>query len=367
MNQAYIRPPLEISIVVPTFNEKGNVEKLIDGVKSALQGVSWELIFVDDDSPDGTANIIWKVSNVDARVRCLRRVGRRGLSSACVEGMLSTGAPLMAVMDADLQHDPALLMVMLEKMRRGNADIILASRYITGGGVGEWDQGRLRISQFATRLAKMITKQDISDPMSGFFMIRRNSFEQALPTLSAIGFKILLDLVASSPKGLRVEEVPFLFGQRLHGESKLSAKVAWDFGLMLIEKFFGRLIPARFISFGIVGGIGSLLHLSILAVVFKGLNFSFSTGQAIGVTITMVFNYTFNNLITYSDRTLRGFDWYKGLLSFTLICLIGMIANVGMATFLYDHQTHWGGAALAGILVGSVWNFVVTSKFTWRS
>ena len=359
--------PLELSIVVPTFCESDNVAPLVRLVDDALQGIGWEIIFVDDDSSDGTAQRVWEMARTDARVRCLRRVGRRGLSTACVEGLLSTGAPYLAVMDADLQHDPKLLPQMLDKLRQDTADLVLASRYMPGGGVGDWDTDRVRISSLATRLASLITRQAVSDPMSGYFMLRRESFEAALPRLTSIGFKILLDIISSSPTPLRLAEVPLQFGQRLHGESKLSPRVAWEFGLLIADKFFAQRVPVRFISFAFVGLVGALLHLITMVLLFKGLDSSFTFGQGVGALVAMVFNYTFNNLVTYGDRTLRGWAWWRGLVSFMVICSFGMLANVGVATILFDHKTVWGIAAVAGMVIGSVWNFAVSSRYTWRA
>jgi dolichol-phosphate mannosyltransferase len=358
--------PLELSIVVPTYCEHDNVAPLVGLLQKALPDVGWEVIFVDDNSSDGTSARAWELARTDRRIRCLRRVGRRGLSSACIEGMLSSGAPYLAVMDADLQHDPALLSEMLKRLKQGSADLVLASRYMPGGSVGDWATDRVRISSVATRLASLVTRQPVSDPMSGYFMLTRESFEAALPRLTCIGFKILLDIIASSPVPLRLAEVPLRFGKRVHGQSKLSPGVAWEFVLLLADKFLAQRVPVRFISFAFVGAVGALLHLATLVLVFKGLGASFAFGQGAGVAMAMVFNYSFNNLVTYGDRSLRGWAWWRGLVSFMAICSVGMLANVGVATVLFDQQTAWGLAAVAGMIVGSVWNFAVTSRYTWR-
>ena len=359
--------PLELSIVVPTYCEHDNVAPLVALVESALVGVGWELIFVDDNSTDDTAGRVWNMARTDCRIRCLRRVGRRGLSSACIEGMLSTGATYLAVMDADLQHDPALLPAMLATLRQGHADLVLASRYMPGGSVGVWSSDRAHISSMATRLAFLVTRQPVSDPMSGYFMLRRASFERALPRLTSIGFKILLDIIASSPTPLRLVEVPLQFGKRLHGASKLSPGVAWEFGLLIADKFLGQRLPVRFISFAFVGSVGAMLHLLTLVTLFKGWHLPFALGQGAGVLVAMIFNYTFNNLITYGDRTLRAGAWWRGLTTFMAICSFGMLANVGVATLLFNQHTVWGVASIAGMVVGSVWNFSVSSKYTWRA
>ena len=359
--------PIELSIVVPTFCEHDNIAPLVEWVRKALPGVAWEMVFVDDNSDDGTFRRVWEISRTDRRVRCLRRVGRRGLSSACIEGMLSSGAPYFAVMDADLQHDPALLAQMLDTLRKGQTDLVIASRYIPGGSVGDWDRGRVRISSFATRVARLITRQPVSDPMSGYFMLRRDVFEAALDRLSSLGFKILLDLIASSPAPLRLAEVPLQFGKRHAGQSKLSTNVAWEFLLLIGDKLFGRYVPVRFVAFGAVGATGALVHFAVLTALFKGQQAPFWLSQGAAVSVAMVFNYSVNNVLTYGDMSLRGWRWWRGLASFVAICGLGAAANVGVASFLFSQETVWQLAAVAGIFVGSVWNYAVTSRYTWKS
>jgi dolichol-phosphate mannosyltransferase len=215
---------LELSIVIPTFNESGNVVAPIERLARALEGIVWEVVFVDDDSPDSTAALLRQEARRDPRVRCLQRIGRRGLSSACVEGMLASSAPCVAVMDADLQHDETLLPRMLESLRRGDLDIVVGSRYIEGGNVGDWPAHRLSFSRIATWLARRVLRAELSDPMSGFFMLRREALEGCVRNLSAIGFKILLDIFASSPRPLRFAELPFVFRMRRPGKaSSISA------------------------------------------------------------------------------------------------------------------------------------------------
>lgn len=336
-------------------------------VKKALPAESWEMIFVDDNSRDSTAREAWDIGQLDPRVRCIRRIGRRGLSSACVEGMLATGAPYIAVMDADLQHDPALLGSMLDILRKDQADLVIASRYIPGGSLGELEPKRVRISSFAARLSRIILKQPVSDPMSGYFMLRRSLFESTVEQLSSLGFKILLDVIASSPARVRLAEVPLHFGQRHAGESKLSSKVVWEFLLLIGDKLFGRSVPVRFVAFGAVGAAGTLVHFVVLTTAFKGAGFSFAVSQAAATTAAMIFNYSVNNVLTYGDATLTGWRWLRGLASFMVICGLGAVSNVGIASYLFGQQAAWPLAAIAGILVGSVWNYAVTSRYTWGS
>jgi len=355
---------LEVSIVVPTFNERQNVGELIARVERALRGISWEMIFVDDDSLDGTSAEIKSIAVRDMRVRCIRRIGRRGLSSACIEGMLAAAAPVLVVMDGDLQHDETKLPAMLAALGAEGTELVIASRYAAGGAIGEWDKTRAFMSRVATRLSRVVCRQPISDPMSGFFMIRADTLDRCVRRLSGKGFKILLDIVASSPGVLRIAEVPYTFRERLHGTSKLDTLVVWDFGMLLAEKTIGRYVPVRFFAFTLVGGLGVLVHMTTLTGLRLG-QVSFSTAQAFATIVAMVFNFWLNNLLTYRDRRLRGRRWLTGLLSFMLACGLGAIANVGIASYLFESNTQWMLAALAGIAVGAVWNYAITQLYTW--
>ena len=351
--------------MVPTYNEKDNVRELVRRLHDTLVGVEWEVIFVDDDSPDGTSNVVRAMAQDDFRVRCLQRIGRRGLSSACVEGVLVSGAPYVAVMDADLQHDESILPRMLATLKEEGLDIVVGSRYVDGGGIGEWDSSRATISRLATRVSQLVVPPELKDPMSGFFMLTRSAFEGCVRKLSAVGFKILVDLFASSEKPLRFKEVPFTFRTRVAGESKLDSQVAWDYGMLLLDKLIGHIIPVRFVSFAFIGGLGVFVHMAMLALFFKGLGYDFTMGQSGATVVAMIFNFGLNNVITYRDRRLKGLAWVRGLLSFMVVCSVGAIANVGIANYFFDRDGGWIVAALAGIIVGAVWNYAVSSVYTW--
>jgi len=356
--------PLEVAVIVPTFNERDNVTELIARVERALRDISWEMIFVDDDSPDGTSDEVKRIGASDNRIRCITRIGRRGLSSACIEGMLASAAPVFVVMDGDLQHDESRIPAMLNALRAEGVQLVIASRYTAGGAIGEWDRTRAFLSRVATRLSRVVCRQPISDPMSGFFMITAEALDGCVRRLSGKGFKILLDLVASSPAVLRVAEVPYTFRERLHGESKVDSLVMWDFGMLLAEKTIGRYIPVRFFAFTLVGGAGVLVHMAVLAAL-RNAQVGFSNAQAIATVVAMIFNFWLNNLLTYRDRRLRGTRWVTGLLSFMAACGLGAVANVGIASYLFASHTQWVVAALAGIAVGAVWNYAITQLYTW--
>ena len=357
----------QLSIVVPTFNEAGNVAELRDRVAAALPHVDWELIFVDDDSPDGTADRVAALAQQDRRVRCLLRIGRRGLSTACIEGMLASSAPLVAVMDADLQHDETRLMPMFEALRNADLDIVVGSRYVAQGSIGEWGRARALISRLATRLARSVLKADLRDPMSGFFMLRREALLRSVRAgMSGVGFKILLDLFASAPTPLRFVEVPYTFRPRHSGESKLDSNVAWEYLLMLLDRWFGGVVPIRFIAFSLVGALGLGVHMAVLALLFRGFGSGFVTAQAAATLVAMTSNFALNNLLTYRDMRLRGWALLRGWLSFVAACSIGGLANVGIAAYLFQQQGGWVVPAAAGVLVGAVWNYALTALYTWR-
>lgn len=356
--------PLQLSIIVPTFNEVANIDEVVRRVADALEGTSWEMVFVDDDSPDGTARRVRELALVDPRIRCIQRVGRRGLSTACIEGMLAASAPVLAVMDADLQHDERILPNMLNRILEGN-DVVIGTRYAQGGGTGEWDDKRKQMSMLATRISHLVLKQPVSDPMSGFFMLKRDVLEACVRDLSGMGFKILLDLLATHKHKLNLAEVPYQFRTRIHGESKLDHMVIWEYGMLLADKLVGKWIPVRFLAFSVIGGIGVFVHMVVLTLALKGAGLDFSSAQTGATVLTMVFNFILNNSVTYRDQRLKGAAWLRGLVSFMLACSVGAVANIGIATYLFEHRTSWLPAALAGILVGAVWNFAITKIYTW--
>ena len=361
-------PPLELAVVIPTFNERENIPVLIARLDQVLGGIGWEAIVVDDDSPDGTANAVRELSRVDRRIRILQRIGRRGLSSACIEGMCATAAPCVAVIDGDLQHDETLIPSMLDLLReRGALDLVVGSRFAEGGGTGSWDRDRIAKSAFATRLAKRVLRADLTDPMSGFFMVRTEIVRRLTPNLAAIGFKILLDIMTTSPAPLRFAELPYIFRTRTHGESKLDHVVAMEFLIALYDRRFGRFVPVRFAMFSAIGLLGVAVHMGVLAALYLALGTTFLLGEIVATLAAMTLNFALNNALTYRDRRLRGLRaLLSGWLSFCAVCAVGAVANVGIAAFLHDVQAGaWAAPALIGVLVGAVWNYALSSRFTW--
>lgn len=359
-------PSPQLSIVVPTFNERGNVAELVGRLRRILAGTSWEVIFVDDNSPDGTGAEVREIAAADTRVRCLRRVGRRGLAGACIEGMLASSAPVVAVMDADLQHDEAVLPAMLAAIGNG-ADVAVGTRYSAGGDTGAGLSAyREGASRLATTLARTLLGVTISDPMSGFFMLRREIVEAAAPKLSEQGFKILLDILASTKSAPKIVELPYTFRERHSGQSKLDSLVAIEYLGLLLSKVVGDWLSVRFLLFVLVGASGLLVHLAALRLGIGAGQLGFGAAQGVATIAAMTWNFFANNQLTYRDRRLTGLAALRGLLMFYAVCSIGAFANVGVAGWLYEGHSSWWLAGTAGALMGAVFNYAASSALTWR-
>ncbi len=358
---------LALSVVIPTFKERGNVAELARRLGLALDGIGWEAIFVDDNSPDGTAEAVKAIAAEDIRVRCLRRVGRRGLAGACIEGILSSSAPYVAVIDADLQHDERVLPKMLDTLSSGRADLVAATRYVEGGSAESFGAGRGAISRIATRLTQRLLGTRLSDPMSGFFMMRRDRFDAIADRLSPVGFKILLDIATTAGPSLRIAEQPYSFGEREAGESKFDISVGLEFLGLLIAKLTGDLVDPRFIFFAIVGSTGLVVNLVALKIALVGFSLSFPVAQSVATFVALTSNFLLNNMLTYRDRRLRGFAMLRGFFGFCAIGAVGALTNVGLASWLYSQREVWWVAGAAGAIMGALWNYAMSTLFVWRA
>jgi dolichol-phosphate mannosyltransferase len=303
------------------------------------------------------------VAQNDPRVRCIQRIGRRGLASACIEGMLASSAPYLAVIDADLQHDETLLPALLERMRGGDADIVVASRYMEGASTGDLASARVRASRLASAVSRLLTKE-LTDPMSGFFTVRRTFLDRVVRKVYGRGFKILLDLIAASGGEAHIAELPYRMRSRVRGESKLSVRVVAEFFMLVLYHLFGRLLPARFFLFAAVGVTGIGVQLAVLSLLFA-ITGNFLLSQTVATLAAMTSNFFLNNAFTYSDQRLRGRRMWRGLLTFYIACGIGALINVAMAEWLYLKATAYWVAGLAGAMVAALWNFFTTASFTW--
>lgn len=356
----------DLSLVVPTYNERHNITPLLTALTSALEGVNWEVIFVDDNSPDGTAEFIRQLSCEANNVRVIQRVHKKGLSSACIDGILASKAEYVAIMDADLQHDEKLLLDMYASLKNEEADLVIASRYVSGGSTGELRKIRVLISQTASWFGKFVLKQEVKDPMSGFFMFKRELILPQLASLSGVGFKILLDILATSAGKLRIKEIPFVMRARHSGESKLGPVVIWEYFLLLINKMVGNFVPIRFVMFSFVGLMGVLVHMITLGVFFRIIEWQFVYAQTMAVIVAMTTNYILNNIYTYKDRRLTGGKFIIGLFVFYAICSVGAFVNVTIADYIYEQGAYWPLAGGVGLVIGSVWNYALSSSLAWR-
>lgn len=359
--------PTLLTVIVPTYNESANIRLLAKRLDQVLGETGWEMVIVDDNSPDGTHAVAKAMARRDRRIRCLRRIGRRGLSGACIEGMLSSSSPYLAVMDGDLQHDETILPQMLTALREGASDLVVGSRLVEGGEAASgFGRTRQWISQTGARLSRLALRTDVRDTMSGFFMIRRDIADELAPKLCSDGFKILADILATAGPSLRVQEVGYSFRERHGGESKLDAKVALDFLGLILNKITGGALPVSFVGFALVGVSGVIVHLGVLyAAMLAGA--AFVPAQAAATLISIVSNFAINNSLTYRASRLRGWRWARGLLMFSAICSVSAAANIGVAAWLFERDQTWIVAGLAGVLMGAVWNYAVSTKFVWRS
>jgi dolichol-phosphate mannosyltransferase len=353
----------ELSVVIPAYRERENIPALLAVLEQALAAIDWEAIIVVDDAFDGTEEVVRERAQNDHRVRCIHRIGRRGLASACIEGMLASSAPYLAVMDADLQHDERLIPQLLNAAKSDGVDVVVASRYMEGGSTGELVAERVRISRLAGALSRMLCK-GLTDPMSGFFVLRRAFLERVVRRLYGRGFKILLDMIAAARGEVRLVELPYRMRSRVHGESKLGLRVIAEFFMLLLYHLTGRLLPARFFLFAAVGVTGLAVQLAVLWLLFAvSENFLFS--QAAATWAAMTSNFFLNNAFTYGDQRLRGARIWRGVLSFYAACGIGAFINIAIGEWLFEKAVPYWAAGLAGALVAAFWNFFTTTSFTW--
>ncbi len=354
----------ELTVVVPAFRERENVPALLDALDVALDGSDWEAIVVVDDAFDGTEEFVRERAQRDGRVRLLHRIGRRGLASACIEGMLASSSPYLAVIDADLQHDEKLLPEMLAAARRDGVDLVVASRYMDGASTGDLPPQRVRMSRLASRVSRLVCR-GLSDPMSGFFIVRRAFLDRVVRRLYGRGFKVLLDLVAAARGEVAIVERPYHMRSRERGDSKLGARVIAEFLMLILYHLSGRLLPARFFLFGAVGLTGIGVHLSTLWLAHGFAGAGFMASQLAATWVAMTSNFFLNNVFTYGDQRLRGRRIWRGLASFYVACGIGAFINVAMAEWLYLQSVKYWAAGLAGALIAAIWNFFTTASLTW--
>lgn len=357
---------LRVTVVVPTFRERENIPLVVERLDVLLKDFDWEVVFVDDDSDDGSAGVLLELSRKHPRVRAIRRIGRRGLASACLEGMASSAADIFAVMDADLQHDETVLPKMIAAFGEDSRlDLAVGTRYAGEGGVGNWSKSRQFVSRFATLIEKSVLRTPLSDPMSGFFVLRRGLFEETVHHMTGKGFKILLDIVLSTGRELRTKEFPYEFRARQHGESKLDVVVGLEYLYLLVDKTLGRIVPVSFVLYVLAGLSGLLLHLLILGCLYRGAGIHFVNAQLTATLVAMVSNFLVNNAVTFRSRRLKGVQLAAGLTAYMAICALGAVVNVQSAEYLYENAIPWWFAGATGALLGAVWNYAVSTQIVW--
>lgn len=356
----------EFSVIVPTYNERSNLEPLTQALAHALEGIDYEVVIVDDDSRDGTAAVARTIAQRDARVRVVHRIGRRGLASAVVEGLLATSSPYMAVMDGDMQHDERILPVMLAKLKAENLDVVIGSRHTGDGSMGEFAADRVALSNMGRLLFETVSSVQVSDPMSGYFVVTREYFHEVVHSLSSVGFKILVDLLASAKRPVRTGEVGYTFRTRAHGESKLDVLVGLEYLQLLLDKWTRGWIPTSYLLFAGVGSAGVLFNFAAAAILLHTTNLGFTQAQAVGALMTIAFNFLLNNALTFRSGRLKGVNILYGLVVFYAVCSVGLLAQLAVAGSLQQFGMHWAPSTLAGIVIGSVWNYSMAALLVWQ-
>jgi len=366
LRSAYVPARVDLSVIVPTFNERENVDRLILALDVALSGIAWQVIFVDDDSPDGTAAAVKAIAVNDSRVQCLHRVGRRGLAGAVIEGAMASAAPFVAVIDGDMQHDEALLPAMFNALRDDLADLVIGSRFLQADGL---DRGLSAVRKAGSRgaawLGRKALRAQVSDPVSGFFMIRRDLVEAVAPRLSTDGFKVLFDIIASQTTPPRILEMSYAFREREAGTSKLDTRVVVDYAGLVLSKLTRDVLSVRALLFALVGATGIVVHMSVLSLLMTAGHSDFSRAQILAALVAMTSNYFINNALTYRDRRRKGWRLATGYVQFCIVCSVGLAANYAVAGLVEQWVPGWILAGAVGAAVGAIWNYVISTLTVW--
>jgi dolichol-phosphate mannosyltransferase len=357
----------ELSVIIPTYNEVENITLIVDAIRKVLDSIaSYEIIIVDDNSKDKTWELAEQIAIKYINVSCFRRISAKGLSSAVVDGFMISHGKYLAVIDADLQHDETIIPTMLEHCRNG-ANLVVGSRYCKDGSTGKWSFFRKSVSRVATRFSQYVINNDLSDPMSGFFMIRKENFLGVVNKLNAKGYKILLEIMSQlDNKNLNILEVPYEFKNRVHGESKLSPEVAMQLIDFIYLKVFGEYIPIDYIKFISVGVIGSALHFTVLYIMHITLGYVYNASLLIAIEMTIIMNYFINNLWTFRQITHQGHAIIIGLIKFNILSGIGGVVSYYLSISLYESGMNWVLSSVVGAIVASLWNYNLNRIMTWQ-
>lgn len=360
----------KLSVVLPTYNERDNVIPIAKQLLALQKAYDLEIIFVDDDSQDGTADVVRELAHLHPEVRLIRRVGRAGLSSAIKEGILDATGDLVVVMDCDGQHEPAMVLAALRSLRETGADLLIGSRFLPEAQIKGLSPKRERNSTVANAVARFSLPRyrQLTDYMSGFFVCQLQPVLPYVRQIDVNGFKFLYELLAISRGRLTVGEVPLRFQPRISGESKLNLAVVWDLGISILHTLLLRSVPRRAISFALVGATGIATHLLVYFLARQLLGVDFEWAQSFAVITAATTNFLINNILTFRTQQLKGWAILVGLLRFLLVTSMGMVANVGVSSALYHRATEQPLLAMfAGIAVDFVWKYAASSKFVWNT
>ena len=362
---------LRVSIVLPTYNERGNIEALLRQLLSLQERFDLELLVVDDDSTDGTGELVRQLARERPQLRLIRRIGRSGLASAIKEGLLDATGDVAVVMDSDGQHEPASVLQAITTLQSEGLDLVIGSRFHPEAQIHGLSERRETGSNWANASARFSLPgryRDLSDYMSGFFALKLDPLLPLIRAVDVNGFKFLYELLAVSRGRLRVAEVPLQFQARSYGSSKLDLAIFWDFLISILHSLSLRLLPRRAISFALVGASGVAVQLLTTQLLMALAGLAFGQALPVAVIAAASSNYLINNALTFRFQRLIGLALVKGLLKFLLVASLPVLANVGLASAYYSfvaRDTFW--AQLAGILVVFVWNYAASSRFVWNT
>jgi len=353
----------KFSLVIPTFNEAENIRILISRLQQVLQKYEYEIIIVDDDSPDQTWKIVQDYGKHDNRIKCLRRFNKKGLSRAVIDGFGMSTGEFLGVMDADLQHDEKLLPKMLELLEKNT--IVIGSRKVYEGGSDNWNYFRRFISWGAILLSRLVVSNKVKDIMSGYFVLRREVFKKVEDQLTGRGFKILLEILTLTEEN-KIREVGYVIKSRRFGESKLSGKIVLEF-LVSLAQFKWRNLDSRMVKFFIVGASGIIVNLGFLAIFKEYLSLSINLSILLAIEVSIISNFILNNFWTFQDCSFFNLkENLKGFPKFQLFCFLGMIINFLVTKFLSFSGLNLYLSQFIGIVVASFINYKLNYKWTWK-
>ena len=355
-----------ISILIPTYNEALNIKILIDRISHCLKKIDWEIIFVDDNSPDKTSEKIEYFTKTQSNIKVVNRLNERGLAGAVITGLKYCKFQNIIVMDADLQHDPIYIPKLIKRIEKDDATIVIASRYFQSSTIEDFHFMRKIVSKLTIKIFNMFSYKKLTDPMSGFFIIKKDFFINLSKQLSKDGYKILADIILNGPKTITVSEISLGFKKRNAGQSKMNLRVLWDFLLIIAYCVLKNYVPRKYLSYIFVGCLGLLTHLIFLYVFYKLLLINFLLSHILATFIAILINFTLNNVLTFYSKNLIGFRWLIGLVNYNIFCSYGLFISYSITKVLSDLNCYWFLAGIIGTFTASIWNFSISKFLVWK-